>query len=340
MIDKILSKYLTVDVLRISDGKVFFYQNPNDDKKRADSFRKACKEAIEGDVIHLGPGKFDMDGKNKGQVWLPNKVHIKGSGMDFTHLYSDVHSDAQGSAFRVRNSIVSDLTMENQSWHDNEDGRCVGFDVSCLWDPKKPGYYLKGNEHGGTVTDPIQPPVFSVKLHRCKIISNDWAIYNWITGSKLEMKDCEVVSGRQGLSAMNSNDQSFDIYRCKFTVDARLSKSVGSTSNKKIGGVYGAICRAGYLRMIDCEFHLYGKANPYPHSYAPRCIGIYDAPDYGGKYVPKTKFEIMNPRFYVEPNDAPEVFDIKMGYKENQKRFRLLGGWGSGPNGKITKSWS
>jgi hypothetical protein len=272
--------------------------------------RTALATANAGDKVLVGAGLYDF-GHAAGNVVFPDGVTIQGLDQLVTHLFGSVWSDNQGTQFVLQNTVVSDMTLECQTYAPNEDGRTIGFDNKL-------------------------PGPFNAVIRRCKIIGNSWAVYNWNNfGHHLLIEDSTVVSGRLCIAAMGSGgatSQFFDIVRCKLIGDASLSNDIGATSNFDYGGVFGCMVRGGVVRIIDSEMQLTGRPSLWP-SWTPRVAGISDTFEAGPGHA---TVEADNLQCHVNPNGAPLVncwdFDIR---SPNIINVIVKGGRGSAPDGSF-----
>ena len=284
-----------------------FSSGSRDPVAKAAILRTAMAAAKPGDKIIVGAGLYDF-GHDAGNVIFPDGVTIQGLDKLVTHLFGSVWSDNQGTQFVLQNTVVSDMTLECQTYAPNEDGRTIGFDNL--------------------------PGPFNATIRRCKIIGNSWAVYNWNNfGHHLLIEDSTVVSGRLCIAAMGSGgatSQFFDIVRCKLIGDASLSNDIGATSNVDYGGVFGCMVRGGVVRLINCEMNLTGRPSTWP-SWTPRVCGVSDTFQSGPGY---STVEVVNLQCHVSPNGAPLAncwdFDIRYPGIIN---VIVTGGRGSAPDG-------
>jgi hypothetical protein len=290
-----------------------FYSCSRDPAAKAAILRTAMAAAKAGDRIIVGAGLFDF-GHDAGNVIFPDGVSIQGLDKLVTHLFGSVWSDNQGTQFVLQNTVVSDMTLECQTYGPNEDGRTIGFDNL--------------------------PGPFNAIIRRCKIIGNSWAVYNWNNlGHHLLIEDSTVVSGRLCIAAMGSGgatSQFFDVVRCKLIGDASLSNDIGATSNINYGGVFGCMVRGGVVKLIDCEMNLTGRTTTWP-SWTPRVCGVSDTFNAGPGSG--TTVVVVNLQCHVNPNGAPPQncwdFDIR---SPDIIKVIVTGGRGSAPDGSFR--WS
>jgi hypothetical protein len=291
-----------------------FYSDNRDPVAKAAILRRAMSAARAGDKILVGAGLFDF-GHEAGNVVFPDGVTIQGLDKSVTHLFGSVWSDNQGTQFVLQNTVVSDMTLECQTYGPNEDGRTIGFDN-------------------------LLPGPFNATIRRCKIIGNSWAVYNWNNfGNHLLIEDSTVVSGRLCIAAMGSggaDSQFFDVVRCKLIGDASLSNDIGATSNINYGGVFGCMVRGGVVKLIDCEMNLTGRTSTWP-SWTPRVCGVSDTFNAGPGFG--TTVVVVNLRCQVNPNGAPpqNCWDFDIRYPGIIK-VTVTGGRGSAPDGSFR--WS
>jgi hypothetical protein len=293
-------------------------------QSKAGALLKAFAQAKPGDLIMVGFGLYDF-GKDA-HVILPDGVTIRGMGRDQTILLSSVVSDDKGTSFALQNTVVEDCTLKNDCWNPGEDGRCVGFD----------------NGQFG-----VGPGPFTAELHRCRCWCRDWTVYCWSPYNALSIEDCEIVTGRVGVAAENSGDGSnFDVMRTHIIGDASLSKSQGATSKHKNGGCFGAVCRGGRTRFIDCSMDLKGQPlapQDAAGSWTPRICGIVDRGGAGDAPATVTNIEVYNLRCHIDPNGAdPNLcFDLNLEFDYVQKLLRcnFPNCWGSAANGSLSTSY-
>jgi hypothetical protein len=303
------------DALLIHPGGAVksFYSRNRDPVAKAAILRTAMAAAKAGDKILVGAGLYDF-GHAAGNVIFPDGVSIQGLDKLVTHLFGSVWSDSQGTQFVLQNTVVSDMTLECQTYVPHEDGRTIGFDN-------------------------LLPGPFNAIIRRCKIIGNSWAVYNWNNfGHHLLIEDSTVVSGRLCIAAMGSGgatSQFFDVVRCKLIGDASLSNDIGATSNIDYGGVFGCMARGGVVKLIDCEMNLTGRNSTWP-SWTPRVCGVSDTFEAGPGY---STLEVVNLHCHVNPNGAPIQncwdFDIR---SPAIIKVIVTGGRGSAPDGSFR--WS
>lgn len=294
-----------------------YFTNTNSPVERGALLRKVFSDAKPFDFIQIGPGLFDF-GHIDGNVTLPNNVTIAGCGMDATVLLSSVWSDSQGTAFVLQNTNLREMSLQNDTYIKDEDGRTIGFDPL-----------------------PTQTLPFVAKIERCRLIGGAWTVYNWNNlGNSLHIYDSELLFGRHGISAMgsgSSSSQFIEAYRCHFDGDAARSNDVGATSNINYGGVFGVVARGGRTRIIDCSMNLVGRAAP-GISYTPRVCGVTDWFEAGPNNG--TTIEILNLRSKIIPNGsvAEKCFDIDIITPSVKATLLFDGGWGSGADGAFIKS--
>lgn len=305
--------------------------------QRGNLLRRAFSEAYSGDTFILAPTIFDLDGKNKGTLLFPDNITLLSPGI--AHLFSNVWSDNQGQAFEIKNLNATNIWFENQTWQTDEDGRTIEFYTGWKRTQDNAHYLLDAN--GAKVPD-APPSVYSATFHNCTFVGNAWVVYDWSShGHHWRLEHCKIISGRQGVSMMGGSGNASvfcDLIQCTIDCDASRSQDVGWTSNIKVGGVYGVCARGGVVRVIDCEFNLRGRPSVSP-SFTPRCVGIYDGNDFDSNCSDWTVIEVLNPRFYINGNGSTDVFDVFMTNQPVRDRLKLVGGYGSGPNGGFTKNW-
>ena len=331
---------IAYDVLLKIGQKYKIYGRAANDIERGDLMRQAIKEMKAGDTLMLGDGRFDCDAKTRGIVRFANNVTVVGQGADKTHLFSNSWSDDQGAAYQVRNGTFSDLTFENQSWQLNEDGRTIEMYDGFKMTPDNLHYLY---ENGHKVVEEANPGPFTATFDGVKFIGNAWVVYDWSgRGNTWIIRDCAIVGGRQGVSMMSGggNYQNAYILRTTFDIDTMRSQDIGWTSNALVGGAYGVVARGGHITVEDCEFHIKGGQTPNRYSYAPRAVGIYDGNDFGSTSSEWTYLELINNRWFINGNGSPDTYDIFMTNHGTKDKLRVSGGYGSGPDGLITKNWS
>ncbi len=308
---------------------------PSGDKKetaRAAAVLAAFARVSEPtDVVEVGPGTFDFG--NQPPVMLP-KCKIKGQGKGSTLFVSQKQIDpyerpsrdpaarrekiAGGTAWCFQDgTVVEDISFTDDCFNPGEDGGCIGF---------------LSETTGATAV-----------MRRCACWCRDWTVYNWSPNNRLLIEDCELTTGRVALAADNSGDgQQFYVIRTRIFGDASLSKSIGATSNKKTGGVFGAVCRGGRTRLIDCEINLKGGASTAP-SFTPRAAAITDSGGANGAPAANTRIEIYNLRSSIDPNgaDPAQCFDLDLRheYVRKQLRCNLSNCWGSAADGGLKKNF-
>lgn len=310
------------------------------DLERCELLREATKLAKPADTILLGEGKFDCDGKNKGTVYFPDNVTVVGSGMNKTHLYSNVWSDGQGSAFEVKNGNYSDLAFENQSYELNEDGRTIEMFAGYKRTPDN-RFYAK-DENGNKIVEVPNPGPFKAIFKRVKFIGNAWTVYEWATrGHHWVIEDSECYSGRQCFSMMAGGGyfQKLDLIRSKIDIDTMRSQDIGWTSNREVGGGYGVVVRGGVANIVDVEFNLKCGQTPHPASFAPRCVGVYDGHGFGSSSSAWTYVTLTNPKLVINGNGSKDTYDLFFTNPGAIEKLNVSGGTGSGPDGAITRNW-
>lgn len=276
-----------------------------------------------GDFVLLDYGQFGPFP----HLVLPDGVKFRGMGMDETVLFGNVVSDNVGTNFALQNSTLEEMTLKNDCSNPGEDGRCVGFDNGAFG---------------------VGPGPFSATIRRCRLWCRDWTVYCWSPNNKLELEDCEIVTGRVGIAAENSGDgQDVCATRCKILGDASLSNSIGATSTRSNGGVFGCIARGGPLKLIDCEIDLKGRSQADQdknQSWTPRICGIVDRGGGGDGPGGNTRISIYNLRCHIDPNgaDPTKCFDLNLEFDYVQKPLRVnfSNCWGSAADGSLSKSFS
>ncbi len=285
----------------------------------------AFQFAQAGDVVTIGPGIYDFG--RGGPYFLPPCL-VRGSGSGVTIFQSEKLIDgeaatpttaaiAMGPSFALQDGTdLEDMSLTTTPWNIYEDGGCVGFLPTTT------------NAHA--------------IVRRCQIQANDWAVYNWSPGNALLLTDSTVTSGRVCIAAENSGDgQNFDIERCTLICDASLSSSIGATSNRANGGVFGVVARGGNIRLFECEIDLKGETPTWP-SFTPRVCGITDLG--GGNADPARvdAIQVWNLRCSIDSNgsDPAQCFDLDLHYLTTQAQFLATPGWGSAVDGTLSRSWN
>lgn len=291
---------------------------------RAQMIQAAFEFAKAGDVITIEPGIYDF---GRGGPYLLPPCLVRGSGSGVTIFQSEKLIDGEaatptsaaigvGPSFALQNgTVLVDVSLQTTPWHIYEDGGCVGF----------------------------LPTTTSARaiVQRCEIQANDWAVYNWSPGNALLLTDSTITSGRVCIAAENSGDgQNFTIERCTLIGDASLSSSIGATSNRVNGGVFGVVARGGNVRIIDCEMSLKGETPTWP-SFTPRVCGVTDLGGGNDDSATIDAIQITNLRCSIDPNgsDPTRCFDLDLHYSTTQTQFRATPGRGSAIDGTLSRSW-
>jgi hypothetical protein len=289
---------------------------------KAQFIEAAFNFAKPGDVVTIEPGIYDFG--RGGPYYLPPCL-VQGSGRGVTILESEKMIDAdgvtpgqsEGVSFALQQgTILVDCTLITTPFNPGQDGGCVGF-VSTTT-----------NAHA--------------IVARCDIQANDWAVYNWSPGNALLLEDSTVTSGRVCIAAEDSGaGQNFFIVQCKLIGDASLSSSTGDTSDQTTGGVFGVVARGGKVQLIDCDISLKGRASTGP-SWTPRTCGVTDVGGANDSPASVDQIVLRNLRSSIDPNgcDPAQCFDLDLKYPYVRAQLRVMFGWGSGPDGTFTTSWS
>lgn len=307
------------------------------DLERCDFLRDATKLAKPTDTILLAAGKFDCDGKNKGTVFFPDNVSVVGQGMHKTHLYSNVFSDSQGSAFEVKNGNYSDLAFENQSYEVNEDGRTI--EMFAGYKRTSDNRFYAKDANGNKIVEVANPGPFKAVFKRVKFIGTAWTVYDWSArGHHWIVEDSECYSGRQCFSMMagGGNFQKLDLTRTKIDIDTMRSQDIGWTSNRDVGGAYGVVGRGGTINITDVEFNLKCEGTPHPASFIPRCVSIFDGNGFGSASSGWTYITAKNIKSKINGPGSKHVYDLFFTNNSALEKLKLVGGTGSGLNGTIT----
>ncbi len=149
-----------------------------------------------------------------------------------------------------------------------------------------------------------------------------------------------------GFAAENSGEgQTLIAERCHVYGDATWSKSMGETSNRNNGGLFGAVCRGGLARFIDCEFQLQGQdpnTGNANGSFAPRVCGIVDRGG-GNTESGRAVIEVYNLRCSISPNGADPArcfdLDLEFPYVRDKARVNWQNCWGMSADGLLKRSW-
>lgn len=330
----------TYDVaLKIGENYKVFGPASND-LERGDLIRQAIREMKAGDTLMLGEGRFDCDAKTRGVLVFPDHVTVIGRGSDKTHLFSNSWSDMQGAAYQVKNGTFSDLTFENKTWKLFEDGRTIE-----MYDGYKrtaDNLYYALDENGRRILEEANVGPFMATFDRVKFIGDAWVVYDWSArGNTWIIRDSEIIGGRQGVSMMSSGGHAQNAYilRTKFDIDVMRSMDIGHTSNSEYGGAYGVVARGGNIKVEDSEFYIKGGRTPHRNSYAPRAVGIYDGNDFETRSSSGTSINLIDNRWFIDGNGSQDTFDIFMTNEAVRARLRVSGGYGSNPDGSITRNW-
>lgn len=328
----------TFDVTVLGGAAPKTYGPAANDLERCNLLRQALSEMKANESMVLNAGTFDCDGKNKGTVFFPSDIIVTGKSKEETKLYSNVWSDAQGSAFEIKNGTFSNLTFENQSWQINEDGRTLEFYWGWKRTPDGKDY-LKVN-NAKVLGEPAS--VYTVNLNNVGLVGNAWVVYDWSDkGHTWNIDGAKIVSGRQGVSMMAGGNgmQHLNIKNSVINIDTSLSQDVGDTSNRVYGGGYGIVVRGGTANIDNVTIMMKCGPNIEPASFVPRCVGIYDGGDFGSASNPNTYIKITNTRFSIFGNGSKDVYDVFIINPSVREKLSQSGNFGDGPDSGITKNW-
>lgn len=317
-----------------------FYGPAKSDTERCDLLRLALSEAKAADTILIGALRFDCDCRNRGTVFFPDRISVIGQGAERTHLFSNCWSDDQGSAYEIKNGTFQDLTFENQTHVVNEDGRTIEFYAG--WKRTDDNIHYAKDASGNKITETANPGPYKATFARVKFVGNAWTIYDWSgRGHTWEIRDSNVVSGRQGISMMSGGGyfQNLNAERVTFDIDTMRSQDIGWTSNQQVGGGYGLVVRGGKATCRDCTFNIKCDGSPHPASFIPRCVGAFDGHGFGSSSSQWTYIDLINPKFNVHGTASKDVFDLFFTNPGAIANLKVEGGSGSGPGGVITKNW-
>ncbi len=298
------------------------------------ALRQALAAAKPGDTIQLGYGKFSVSDHgliDKGPIAIPPGVKLVGMGRGQTLLWSNKQIDpdssggvaiAMGPAVALSDgSSVEDMDIEDVCYNPGEDCGCIGFSEAA--------------QH------------VTATITNCSLKSGDWTVYVWSPYNSLTIKDCDITGGRVLLANEDSGDGSnMDVYRCRLFGDAALSKSMGAVSKRKNGGVFGAVCRGGRTRIIDCEMTLKGQdpaIGDQNTSWTPRICGIVDRGGANDGAAGVDVIQVYNLRCDISPNgaDPARCFDLDFEFPTTQAQARVnwQNCWGIGADNSLKRSW-
>ncbi len=303
---------------------------------KMDALRRALSAAQHGDLITVGKGKFavsDHGAADKGPIVIPPGVTLRGMGRGQTLLWSNKQIDADGATLADGSRAIAlapAFQLSDRAAIENMDVEAV-----C---------YNPGEDNGCIGVVPSAP--CTVNVRNCSLKSGDWTTYVWSPGHNVTLTDCDIHGGRVLLANEDSGDGSdMTAIRCRLFGDASLSKSMGETSNRYNGGVFGCVARGGLTRIIDCSMELKGQdpntANANG-SFTPRVCGIVDRGG-GNSESGRAVIEVYNLRCSISPNgaDPARCFDMQLEfpYVQAAARVNWANCWGMSADGTLKRSW-
>jgi hypothetical protein len=256
-------------------------------------------------VVELDP-RFDIDLGNSERLNLPPNVLVCGKGPGYPTIRAGVAFSAGdktdwGNCINLNhNSGFADCGLALNEAKGVE-ASLVGFDARFNTDTKRRVGFLR----------------------RCFITGSSWAVYVWPSGDanvELFLTDCDILSGRQCLSACGSNANSQHVVarRCRFLLDPSLVNAGGAISQ----GTFAVACRGGGTRLVSCEAWLGGDMT----TTAKQVAFVSDG--YAGQGEHAT-IEILDCHSRVRANGATLAADVIT----NKSKVVVYGGSGSGPGG-------
>lgn len=234
------------------------------------------------DAYWYSPQTFQADFGE--YVKIPACQHT-GSGRYVTVLAGTNLIDLGGPTFQPQNgkTRIESLSFVNKCRNPDQDDGAFG-----TWDD------LAG--------------ACDVSLDDVLIQANDWAFFCWQPGNKFHLTNFAIVTGRVGIANENSGSGStFLAEHGTIRGDASLSTSIGATSDKLTGGVFGVIARGGYTLLNDVLFDLKNQPQtglPRPNTFSPRTACVTDRGGQSDVSADSTRIELNNIRWQIDPNGA------------------------------------
>jgi hypothetical protein len=287
----------------------------------------AALEVFAGDMFEL-EGEFDFGKSEEGSLVLPSgsrdKPAVVKSGATPAVLRSAIYSDANGSAFVGWHTELRGLSLIEQTWKTDEDGRCLGVDLKT-----KSGIVLR------TVPDAASGPV--LRVIDCHLGATAWCGYFWESCPVGLIAERTIFdSARVALALCASgagNLQTSSLRECTFLVDVGRWNDIGATSGPDWGGGFGAICRNGSHVFDHCTMQLRWRRPNNPAYPAPRLVGIADATAELGKPLgealpdPNTKISVKDCTFLADPGETDRRLcaDVELRHPNVRKNLALTG---------------
>lgn len=264
-----------------------------------------------GDELVL-KGNYAFGRSEKGSVVFPTGTHDKpvivrasNDAIVRPNLFSEIHSDDNGSAFIGWNTTFRGISLEEKTWNTQEDGRCFGFD---LRKKNGDGDWLRPQ---GSVSLSQGP---KCRFFDCILTGTCWTTFVWFDFPVDIAAEGTVLNSYRlawAMAGSGGHIQRSSLKGCTVNVDTSKWNDYGATAGKWGGGL-GAVYRNGVHLLEDCTFNsAWGPVKLEKEKWgAPRSVGLtcyFGETNYPEeKCAPQasTKLTVSNVTFNGNPGQA------------------------------------